>query len=94
MFETLKLMLKDNLCTNRGYILEGMPVNLNEVNKLYFSRQEIKEEDEDYVQPEEEAGEEGEEKGELEEGDDSGEAEDKPKKPKSKKFNFNCRKTI
>lgn len=37
MFDTLKLMLVDNECKNRGYVLTGMPVNEEELQLLYWS---------------------------------------------------------
>lgn len=46
MFETLKYILKENVCTNRGYVLEGLPINMEEINMLYFKKEEIIEEGE------------------------------------------------
>jgi hypothetical protein len=57
MFETLKQMLKDNECKNRGYILTGMPVNeeenLLEYNSFYLGKSEepLVEGDEGYEPP-------------------------------------------
>jgi len=51
MFEALKCILKENECTNRGYILEGLPINMEEVNMLYYKKEQIVEEGEN---PEEE----------------------------------------
>lgn len=46
MFETLKHILKENVCTNRGYVLEGLPINVEEINMLYYKKEEILEEGE------------------------------------------------
>ena len=46
MFETLKYILKENVCTNRGYVLEGLPINMEETNMLYNKKEEIIEEGE------------------------------------------------
>ena len=46
MFEALKYILKENICINRGYVLEGLPINLEEVNMLYNRKEEIKDEGE------------------------------------------------
>ncbi len=41
MMEALKYLLNLNECKYRGYILEGMPVNLEEVQRLYYKQIEI-----------------------------------------------------
>lgn len=45
MFDTLKEILNDNICLNRGYILEGIPKTIENFNNLYYRRKEIKKED-------------------------------------------------
>lgn len=40
-FEVLKHLLNSNVCKNRGYVLEGLPVNLEEVERLYYKKVEI-----------------------------------------------------
>ena len=44
MMEALKYLLRENACRNRGYVLEGMPVNMEEVFRLYFKKVLIQEE--------------------------------------------------
>jgi hypothetical protein len=41
MMECLKYLLNENACKNRGYVLEGMPVSIDEINKLYYKKEEI-----------------------------------------------------
>ena len=75
MFECLKYLLNSNAALNRGYVLEGIPVNTDEVEKLYYFKKEVKvEEGEEEEKPEEEEEEEVEE--EEEKKDDEGNAGD------------------
>ena len=86
MFECLKYLLNSNAALNRGYVLEGIPVNTDEVERLYYYKKEVKpEEGEEEEKPEEEEEEEVEEEEEKkddnedeqkEEGD--GDDKDKP----------------
>jgi len=82
MFETLKYILKENVCTNRGYVLEGLPINMEEINMLYFKKEEIVEEGEN--------AEENQEKPPEEENNDpeaqGGKVESAIKKIKKKKY--------
>jgi hypothetical protein len=41
IIEGLKYLLKENACNNRGYVLEGMPVNVEEIKMLYFYKTEL-----------------------------------------------------
>ena len=34
LFECLKYLLKSNAAVNRGYVLEGIPVNIEEINGI------------------------------------------------------------
>jgi len=43
--EAMKYMLKENACVNRGYVLEGMPINLEEIERLYYKKVEKTPED-------------------------------------------------
>ena len=80
LFECLKYLLNSNAAMNRGYILEGIPVNTEEVQRLYYYKKEVKpEEGEEEEKPEEEEEEEEEEEKkdeeEKKEGDDANEEE-------------------
>lgn len=82
LFECLKYLLNSNAAMNRGYILEGIPVNTEEVQRLYYYKKEVKpEEGEEEEKPEEEEEEEEEEEKkdeeENKEGDDANEEEKK-----------------
>lgn len=83
--EILKYLLKENDSMNRGYVLEGMPVNLEEVFRLYNKKEEIVPEEGDLDHPPEEEEEEYEE---VEKKDDSKIMEEKvvttDNKPKDK----------
>ena len=70
LFECLKYLLKSNAAVNRGYVLEGIPVNMDEINRIYYYKKEIKpnpEEEEEKPPEEEEIEEEEEEKKDDEE---------------------------
>jgi hypothetical protein len=41
MIEALKFLLRENESRNRGYVLEGMPVNMEEIMRLYYKKEEI-----------------------------------------------------
>lgn len=76
IFEALKNILQENVCQNTGYVLEGLPINMEEINMLYYYKQEIIEEenqDEDTTDKPEEEGE-----GEIK--------QDKKKKIQRKKY--------
>ncbi len=45
MFETLKNILKENICVNRGYVLEGLPINMQEIDMLFYRKEEILDEE-------------------------------------------------
>ena len=79
LFECLKYLLKSNAAVNRGYILEGIPVNLDEINSIYYYKKEIKPnpEEEEEKPPEEEEIEEEEEEKKDEENKEGGEEEKK-----------------
>lgn len=47
LFDVLKELLSENNCLNRGYVLEGIPENLKQVERLYNKKVEIKKEDDD-----------------------------------------------
>ena len=85
MFECLKYLLNSNAALNRGYVLEGIPVNTDEVERLYFYKKEVKPaEGEEEEKPEEEEEEEVEEEEEKkdeneEEQKDEGEGDDNNK---------------
>jgi hypothetical protein len=53
MFEALKNILKENICLNRGYVLEGLPINMQEVEMLFYKKEEITDEDEGVVEQDE-----------------------------------------
>ena len=59
MFETLKYILKENVCSNRGYVLEGLPINMEEINMLYYKKEEIIEEGENLEDNQEKPAEDG-----------------------------------
>lgn len=59
MFETLKYILKENVSINRGYVLEGLPINMEEINMLYYKKEEIVEEGENQEDNEEKKYEDG-----------------------------------
>lgn len=50
--ESLKYLLKENACMNRGYVLEGTPINLEEVDLLYYKNVEVPQENEDLIDEE------------------------------------------
>jgi hypothetical protein len=78
MFETLKNILKENICVNRGYVLEGLPINMQEIDMLFYRREEIVDEDGNVEEePEPENNE--------EEGNEI--VKEKKKKIKKKKYN-------
>ena len=86
LFECLKYLLKSNAAVNRGYVLEGIPVNLDEINSIYYYKKEVKpnpEEEEEKPPEEEEIEEEEEEK--KEEGEEKKEGEEEEKKEEEKK---------
>jgi len=65
LYECLKYLLKSNAAVNRGYVLEGIPVNMDEINRIYYYKKEMKpnpEEEEEKPPEEEEIEEEEEEK--------------------------------
>ena len=65
LYECLKYLLKSNAAVNRGYVLEGMPVNMDEINRIYYYKKEMKpnpDEEEEKPPEEEELEEEEEEK--------------------------------
>ena len=65
LYECLKYLLKSNAAVNRGYVLEGMPVNMDEINRIYYYKKEVKpnpDEEEEKPPEEEELEEEEEEK--------------------------------
>lgn len=77
MFECLKYLLNSNAALNRGYVLEGIPVNTDEVEKLYYYKKEVKpEEGEEEEKPEEEEEEEVEEEEEKKDDNDNDNAGD------------------
>lgn len=41
MYETFKYLLTSNDSLNRGYVMEGMPINLTEIFRLYNKKEEI-----------------------------------------------------
>lgn len=47
LFDVLKNLLVDNQCLNRGYVLEGIPSNKEQVQRLYNKKIEIKNEGDD-----------------------------------------------
>ena len=65
LYECLKYLLKSNAAVNRGYVLEGIPVNMDEINSIYYYKKEMKpnpDEEEEKPPEEEEIEEEEEEK--------------------------------
>jgi hypothetical protein len=77
-FECLKYLLKSNASLNRGYVLEGIPINLDEVDSLYFFKKEKKPDPaEEEEKPPEEEEEEDEEEEKKDEGEEGGEEEKK-----------------
>jgi hypothetical protein len=52
--EAVKYMLRENSSMNRGFVLEGMPINLEEVERIYYKKVEIIPEDGEQEQEEEE----------------------------------------
>ena len=65
LYECLKYSLKSNAAVNRGYVLEGIPVNMDEINSIYYYKKEMKpnpDEEEEKPPEEEEIEEEEEEK--------------------------------
>ena len=80
LFECLKYLLKSNAAVNRGYVLEGLPVNLDDINSIYYYKKEIKpnpEEEEEKPPEEEEQEDEEEEKKDEEEKKEGEEGEKK-----------------
>jgi len=77
MFEALKYILKENICVNRGYVLEGLPINMQEIDMLFYRKEEI-------VDEEENAEEEPEPENNEEEGEEK--PKEKVKKIKKKKY--------
>lgn len=85
LYECLKYLLRSNAAVNRGYVLEGIPVNMDEINRIYYYKNEIKpgpEEEEEKPPEEEEIEEEEEEKKDEE----KKEEEKRMKKKKRKKM--------
>ena len=65
LYECLKYLLKSNAAVNKGYVLEGIPVNMDEINSIYYYKKEMKpnpDEEEEKPPEEEEIEEEEEEK--------------------------------
>ena len=86
LFECLKYLLKSNAAVNRGYVLEGIPVNIEEINSIYYYKKEVKpnpEEEEEKPPEEEEIEEEEEEK--KEEAEEKKEEENKEGEDEEKK---------
>jgi hypothetical protein len=54
MFEAFKYCLNENDSVNRGYVLEGFPLVMYDVNMLYYKKLEIKEEPVEGMEVEEE----------------------------------------
>ena len=87
LFECLKYLLKSNAAVNRGYVLEGIPVNLDEIKSIYYYKKEIKPnpEEEEEKPPEEEEIEEEEEEKKDEEKKEGEEEEKKEGEEEEKK---------
>ena len=82
MFECLKYLLKSNAAVNRGYVLEGIPAVMDDINRLYYYSKEIKPDpnEEEEKPEEEEEAEEEEEKKEEEDKKEGEEGEEGEKK--------------
>jgi adenylate kinase len=53
MMEALKYLINENASRNRGYVLEGLPVNMEEVFRLYFKKEIIQDQEEEEIVNEE-----------------------------------------
>lgn len=61
LFDVLKCILNDNICVNRGYILEGIPETFQDIERLYYQKIEIKSTEAEEAEAEVEVDEEKEE---------------------------------
>ena len=87
LYECLKYLLKSNAAVNRGYVLEGMPVNMDEINRIYYYKKEMKpnpDEEEEKQNEEEEVEEEEEEKKEKEKKEEEKKEEENKENEKEK----------
>ena len=91
LYECLKYLLKSNAAVNRGYVLEGIPVNMDEIKRIYYYKKEMKpnpDEEEEKPPEEEELEEEEEEKKDEEKKEEEkkeGDEENKEEKEEEKK---------
>ena len=88
LYECLKYLLKSNAAVNRGYVLEGIPVNMDEINRIYYYKKEIKpnpDEEEEKPPEEEEVEEEEEEKKDEENKEEEKKEDEENKEDEDKK---------
>ena len=85
LFDTLKTILNDNACIYRGYILEGVPTTIREIQNLYYQKIEIKANEEDELPDDQDQVEEDQEDDEIKEdiNNDEIKQNDEIKEPKN-----------
>ena len=87
LYECLKYLLKSNAAVNRGYVLEGIPVTMDEINSIYYYKKEIKPnpDEEEEKPPEEEELEDEEEEKKDEENKEEKKEDEENKEEEEKK---------